>query len=70
MVDSLDLREGPPPALLMGRHVLALGMSPGPQVGHVLKLVYDLQMEGSVTTLEEAKTAAMTLMGMGMYGID
>lgn len=61
-VGSLDLSDGPPPSLLMGRHLLDLGMKPGPQVGVVVKAVYERQMDGSVTNLDEALAAARELM--------
>jgi len=38
-----------------------LGLKPGPRVGEILKAVYELQMDGSVTNLEEAITAAKRL---------
>jgi tRNA nucleotidyltransferase (CCA-adding enzyme) len=50
-------REGPRP-LLLGRHVLDLGLPPGPRVGEILKAVYELQLDGQVATLEEAIEAA------------
>ena len=48
----------PPAPLLLGRHVLALGVSPGPRVGEVLKQVYERQLDGAVTTVEDAIAAA------------
>jgi tRNA nucleotidyltransferase (CCA-adding enzyme) len=53
-VAKLDLREGPPPSLLMGRHLLALGMKPGPNVGKVIKEVYEQQTEGLIASEAEA----------------
>ncbi len=55
---ALGVEHRPPEPILMGRHLLALGMAPGPEVGRVLKAVYELQIEGSVTTLEDALAAA------------
>lgn len=56
---ALDLREGPPPSLLMGRHLIdELGLTPGPLFGNVIKLVYELQLDGVVTTVDEAIQAA------------
>ena len=34
--------------------MLELGMTPGPRVGEILKAVYEQQMDGTITTLEEA----------------
>ena len=51
---ALGVEHQPPPPLLMGRHVLAEGIHPGPQVGTLLQAVYELQLDGRVTTLDEA----------------
>jgi tRNA nucleotidyltransferase (CCA-adding enzyme) len=51
---ALGVEHKPPAAILMGRHLLDLGLKPGPRVGEILKAVYEKQMDGSVTTLEEA----------------
>jgi tRNA nucleotidyltransferase (CCA-adding enzyme) len=55
---ALNLEEGPPPPILMGRHLLEAGMRPGRQMGETLRRVYELQLDGVVTTLEEALAAA------------
>ena len=57
---ALGVQHDAPPPLLLGRHVLALGVAPGPRVGTVLKEVYEQQLDGVVTTLEEALSAART----------
>jgi tRNA nucleotidyltransferase (CCA-adding enzyme) len=59
---ALGVQHRPPAPLLLGRHLLALGLQPGPRVGGVLKAVYERQLDGSVTTLEEAIAAARTLL--------
>jgi tRNA nucleotidyltransferase (CCA-adding enzyme) len=53
--------KGPPPPLLLGRHVLALGLKPGPRVGRILKAVYELQLDGAITTVDQAIEHAKTL---------
>ena len=35
---------------------------PGPEVGRIVKAVYERQLDGAVTTLEEARTAAAALL--------
>lgn len=47
-----------PPPLLHGRHLKALAVPPGPQMGQVLRHVYARQLDGQVTTREEALDAA------------
>ncbi len=51
----LDVYNGPPAPLLLGRHLLEIGMKPGPQIGKIVERVYFLQLSGEVTSLEEAK---------------
>ena len=51
---ALGVEHKAPAPLLMGRHLLELGMTPGPRMGEVLKAVYELQLDGAVTTLQEA----------------
>jgi tRNA nucleotidyltransferase (CCA-adding enzyme) len=58
---ALGVEHRPPPPLLLGRHVLALGIPPGPRVGEIVKAVYELQLDGSVTTLDDATAAARQL---------
>jgi tRNA nucleotidyltransferase (CCA-adding enzyme) len=60
---ALGVEHRPPGPLLLGRHLLALGLTPGPRVGEILKAVYEQQMDGTVTTLDEAIGAAKRLMG-------
>jgi tRNA nucleotidyltransferase (CCA-adding enzyme) len=51
---ALGVEHQPPAPLLLGRHLLALGLSPGPRVGEILKEVYEQQLDGKVTTVDEA----------------
>jgi tRNA nucleotidyltransferase (CCA-adding enzyme) len=55
---ALGVEHRAPEPLLLGRHVLALGLSPGPRVGEIVKAVYEQQMDGTVTTVEEAIATA------------
>jgi tRNA nucleotidyltransferase (CCA-adding enzyme) len=51
---SLGVERRPPPPVLLGRHVLALGVKPGPRVGEILKQVYEKQLDGAIASLDEA----------------
>jgi hypothetical protein len=55
---ALGVEHRPPAPLLLGRHLLELGMTPGPRVGEVLKQVYEKQLDGEIKTVEEAIEAA------------
>ena len=60
---ALGVDRLPPAPVLLGRHVVALGVKPGPRVGEILKAVYEQQLDGTVTTLEEAIDAARGIVG-------
>jgi poly(A) polymerase len=43
-----------PPPLLTGRDLIALGRPPGPAFGPILESIQTAQLEGTITTREEA----------------
>lgn len=51
---ALGVEHQPPAPFLLGRHVLELGLPPGPRVGELLKAVYEKQLDGQVTNFDEA----------------
>ncbi len=57
-VRELNVEREAPKPLLMGRHLLEMGLKPSPQMGEITKTVYEMQLDGRVRTLEEAKTEA------------
>ena len=59
---GLGVEHRPPPPILLGRHLLELGMKPGPRVGEILKAVYERQLDGAVTNLDEALSAAKQIL--------
>jgi len=59
---SLGVEHRPPPPLLLGRHLLELGLKPGPRVGEILKIVYEQQLDNQVRTLGEAIEASKRLL--------
>jgi tRNA nucleotidyltransferase (CCA-adding enzyme) len=60
---ALGVEHAPPPPLVMGRHLLALGLSPSPRVGEILKQIYERQLDGEITTLDEGLTLAKEITG-------
>jgi tRNA nucleotidyltransferase (CCA-adding enzyme) len=50
---QLGVEHAPPAPLVLGRHLLTLGVKPGPRMGEILRAVYERQLDGSVTTVEE-----------------
>jgi tRNA nucleotidyltransferase (CCA-adding enzyme) len=59
---ALGVEHRPPAPLLLGRHLLELGMTPGPRVGDILKQVYEKQLDGEIKTVEEAIEQAKPLL--------
>jgi tRNA nucleotidyltransferase (CCA-adding enzyme) len=55
---ALGVEHEAPTPLLLGRHVLALGLTPGPRVGEVLRAIYERQLDGEFDSLEGAIEAA------------
>src|SRR5229473_1329287 len=44
--------------ILLGRHLLEMGLQPGSRIGKITRAVYELQLDGQVRSLEEAKEVA------------
>ena len=55
---ALGVEHEAPKPLLLGRHLIALGVAPGPRMGEILKAVYERQLDGAVTSLDDAIAAA------------
>jgi tRNA nucleotidyltransferase (CCA-adding enzyme) len=50
---ELGVQNAPPRPILLGRHLLAIGVPPGPKMGEILRAVYERQLDGAVTTVDE-----------------
>jgi tRNA nucleotidyltransferase (CCA-adding enzyme) len=55
---ALGVEHAAPAPLVKGRHLLELGVRPGPAVGEVLKQVYERQLDGTVADFDGAMTLA------------
>jgi tRNA nucleotidyltransferase (CCA-adding enzyme) len=62
---ELSIERKAPAPMLMGRHLLEMGLEPSPLVGEVTRAVYEMQLDNRVRTLEEAKAAAREQLGGG-----
>jgi tRNA nucleotidyltransferase (CCA-adding enzyme) len=51
---ELEVRQEPPRPILLGRHLLPLGVPPGKRLGEILDKAYEAQTEGVFTDLEGA----------------
>jgi tRNA nucleotidyltransferase (CCA-adding enzyme) len=55
---ALGVEHAAPEALVKGRHLLELGVRPGPAVGEVLRQVYERQLDGTVADFDAALALA------------
>ena len=60
---ELDVEQRAPEPLLLGRHLLALGLEPGPRIGEITSAVYEMQLDGRVRTVDEAIEEAKKIVG-------
>lgn len=58
----LGVEHAPPEPIVKGRHLLALGLTPGPRVGAVLRQIYEKQLDGSITSLEDGIALAREIL--------
>jgi tRNA nucleotidyltransferase (CCA-adding enzyme) len=58
---ELEVSSQAPDPILLGRHLLEMGLEPGPRIGEITRAVYEMQLDGRVTSIEEAKRAAQEI---------
>ena len=59
---ALGVEHAAPQPVLLGRHLLELGVAPGPRMGIILRQVYEQQLDGRITSIEEAIAAAQQIL--------
>ena len=59
---ELEVAQTAPVPILLGRHLLEMGLESGPRIGEITKAVYEMQLDGRVSTLDDARDAAKTLL--------
>jgi tRNA nucleotidyltransferase (CCA-adding enzyme) len=62
---ELQVESQAPAPILQGRHLLEMGLRPGPRIGEITKAVYEMQLDGRVRDLEEARAAAQEIISRG-----
>ena len=58
---ALGVEHAPPEPIVKGRHLLELGVAPGPGMGKLLKEIYERQLDGRVSTLDDGIAVARDL---------
>jgi tRNA nucleotidyltransferase (CCA-adding enzyme) len=59
---QLGVERRPPVPLVLGRHLLELGVKPGPDMGTLLKQIYERQLDGEIRTIDEGITLATEML--------
>ncbi len=57
-VRELQIEKKAPEPILMGRHLIELGLTPGPKFKQILNAVYEKQLDGKVIDIQEAVAEA------------
>ena len=55
---ELEVESKAPAPILQGRHLLEMGLQPGPRIGEITRAVYEMQLDGKVRDLDGAKEVA------------
>jgi len=58
---ELEVVDSRPKPIVMGRHLIELGVKPGPEMGKVVDALYEQQLDGKFFTLEEGLKLAREL---------
>lgn len=59
---ALGVEHAPPRPLVLGRHLLDLGVQPGPAMGELLRRIYEAQLDGDITSLDDGLRRARALL--------
>ncbi len=60
---KLEVEHHAPAPLVMGRHLLDMGVQPGPEMGTLLNECYEAQLDGLITSLDEGLAYAKRQLG-------
>lgn len=62
-VRELSIEREAPKPILLGRHLIELGLAPSPDFKRILDAVYEMQLDGRIANLEEAVREAKKNIG-------
>jgi tRNA nucleotidyltransferase (CCA-adding enzyme) len=62
----LEVEAQAPDPLVMGRHILELGVQPGPDLGQLLDDCYEAQLDGLFSTLDEGIAFAKNKLSLSL----
>ena len=64
-VRSLNVEKTAPTPILMGRHLIELGLKPGPDFKTILDAVYERQLDGEINNIQAAMSEVQILLNGG-----
>ncbi len=67
---ELDVEKRAPQPLLMGRHLIDLGLEPSPRFKEILDEVFEKQLDGKIESLDDAIDFARGILGKAGSGTD
>jgi tRNA nucleotidyltransferase (CCA-adding enzyme) len=59
--EELGIWDNPPKNFLQGKDLIAMGIKPGPQMGNILKEIFEAQLDGKISSIEEAREMAKAI---------
>ncbi len=59
----LGIEHAPPKPIVLGRHLIELGVPPGPEMGVLLRRLYEKQLDGEIASLDDGLAMARTMIG-------
>jgi tRNA nucleotidyltransferase (CCA-adding enzyme) len=62
---ALDVVDKPPQPVVMGRHLLAAGLEPGPAFRPLLDACYEAQLDGRISTVDDGLALVRDLLERG-----
>jgi tRNA nucleotidyltransferase (CCA-adding enzyme) len=65
---ALNVRDKPPTPVVMGRHLLSLGLKPGPVFRPLLDACYEAQLDGRISSVEEGLELVRELLAADAAG--
>jgi tRNA nucleotidyltransferase (CCA-adding enzyme) len=69
-VRQLNVEQKAPERILMGRHLIELGLQPSSHFKGILDVVYEMQLDGRITNLDEAVEAARSIIKTNSFSIN
>jgi tRNA nucleotidyltransferase (CCA-adding enzyme) len=60
---ALGVEHAPPKPIVLGRHLLTLGVEPGPRMGEILRQIYERQLDGEIESVDDGLAIARDLIG-------